>query len=222
MLFRSAGVGGKSSVAALLRSLDEKTRIKWIRLLYAYPLGINEELLRTIRDLPSVCNYLDVPLQHASERILRDMKRPLGRFSARGVVDLIKKTTPEIAVRTTFIVGFPGETEQDVLELEKFVRESSFSSVGVFTYSKEQGTPSFDLPGHISEKEKNARREQIMLAQQDAQAERLKQYLGQQIEVLVDGLHEETELLFTARSRFQAPEVDGMVIVNDADRKSVV
>lgn len=211
---------GKSNISNLLRALDEKTRIKWIRLLYAYPLGINEELLRSIRDLPSVCNYLDVPLQHASERILRDMKRPLGRYSPRGVVDLIKKTAPEIAVRTTFIVGFPGETDKDVLELEQFVRESDFSSVGVFCYSKEQGTPSFNLPGHISEKEKNARREQIMLAQQESQSKRLSRFVGQRIEVLVDGLHEETELLFTARARFQAPEVDGMVIINDADTEA--
>lgn len=205
----------KSSISKLLQALDSSTRIKWIRLLYAYPLGISEELLKNIRDLPTVCNYLDVPLQHASERVLRDMKRPLGRFAPRGVMELINKIAPEIAVRTTFIVGFPGETEEDVLDLERFVRESNFSSVGVFTYSKEHGTPSFDLPGHISEKEKNARRSQIMIAQQESQALRLKGYLGQKLEVLVDGLHEETELLWTARSKFQAPEVDGMVIIND-------
>lgn len=211
---------GKINISQLLHSLDTMTRIPWVRLLYAYPLGINEELLHTISELPSVCDYLDVPFQHVSEKVLRDMKRPLGKFSPRGVADLIQKTSPQIAVRTTFIVGFPGETEKDVLDLENFVREFPFSSVGVFTYSKEQGTPSFDLPGHVSEKEKRARRAQIMVAQQEAQAKRLQQFVGKELEVLLEGPHQETDLLFSGRTRFQAPEVDGVVIINDVQAGS--
>ncbi len=208
---------GKPNLATLLRELDAKTRMKWIRLLYTYPLGINAELLQAVLELESVCNYIDVPLQHSSESVLRQMKRPLGRSSPRGVVEQIKKASEDIAIRTTFIVGFPGETEQDILDLENFVRESNFSSVGVFTYSPEQGTPSHDMSGHISEKEKKARRAQIMLAQQEVQSRQLNAMIGKEFEVMIDGTHEETELLWVARSRFQAHEVDGTFIINDAE-----
>jgi ribosomal protein S12 methylthiotransferase len=118
-------------------------------------------------------------------------------------------------MRTTFIVGFPGETEEDVQDLEDFIREGHFSSVGIFTYSPEQGTPSFDLPGHIDEKEKKARRDRLMRAQQEVVGERLAGFLGKTIDVLVEGVHEDTDLLLTGRARFQAPEVDGTVIIND-------
>jgi ribosomal protein S12 methylthiotransferase len=208
---------GKPKLAHLLKALDEQTRIKWIRLLYTYPLGITDELLAAILAHESVCKYIDVPLQHASEAVLRKMQRPLGKNSPRGVVERIYAASTDIAIRTTFIVGFPGETEQDIMDLEQFVRESNFSSVGVFTYSPEQGTPSFDMDGHIPEKEKNARRSRIMLAQQEVQNQRLKKMIGKEFEVLIDGEHEETELLWVARTRFQAPEVDGTVIINDVE-----
>jgi len=199
----------------LLQRLDESRAVAWIRLLYAYPIGIDAELLRAIADLPSVCEYLDLPLQHASERVLRDMQRPVGRYAPRSIVELIRTTAPELKLRTTFIVGFPGEQESDVDELEAFIRAGHFSSVGVFTWSPEPGTPAHDMPNQVSEEVKQARRERIMLAQQEVNEGWLQSLIGSTIEVLVEGAHEETELLISARARFQAPEVDGTVIIND-------
>lgn len=199
----------------LLRRLGTETTMPWIRLLYAYPIGIDAELLRTIVDVPAVCNYLDLPLQHASEKVLKGMQRPLGKYSPRSVAELIRSTSPEIALRTTFIVGFPGETEDDIEQLEKLVADGFFSAVGVFTYSPEEGTPSADMPGQVPEKVKEERRKRIMLAQQRVVERRLGAMIGSRVEVLVEGAHEDTDLLLTARSRQQAPDVDGTVIIND-------
>lgn len=204
-----------ASIVELLRALDQTRAVDWIRLLYAYPLGVNEELLRTIVELPSVCNYLDIPLQHASERVLREMRRPLGKFSPRKLVEFIHKTAPQIHVRTTFIVGFPGETEADVDELESLIREGDFSHVGIFTYSAEQGTPAHDMAQQVPQEVKDERRDRLMLAQQEVMEERLQRFVGERLPVLVEGPHEESDLLLAGRTAFQAPEVDGSVIIND-------
>ncbi|MEY4668251.1 MAG: hypothetical protein RL518_950 [Pseudomonadota bacterium] len=206
---------GNARLVDLLRSLDAAQAARWVRLLYAYPVGVDDELLSAITELPSVCKYLDVPLQHASESVLKMMKRPIGRFGSRRFVEYVRSQAPTIKLRTTFIVGFPGETEADVAELEKFVAEGHFESVGVFTYSPEQGTAAFDMKDQISEKEKRVRRDRIMLAQQKVRIARNDEYIGQEFEVLVEGPHEETDMLLTARTRFQAPEVDGTVLIND-------
>jgi ribosomal protein S12 methylthiotransferase len=147
--------------------------------------------------------------------VLKSMKRPVGRFGSRRFVEYVRATAPEIKLRTTFIVGFPGETERDIEDLEAFVKDGHFESVGVFTYSPEQGTDAYALEGQISEKEKRARRDRIMLAQQKVRVQRNQEYIGKELEVLVEGSHEETELLLSARARFQAPEVDGNVLIND-------
>ena len=207
----------EGNLAALLRQIDQAEAVDWVRLLYAYPIGIDEELLRTIVECKSICNYLDLPLQHSSENVLKLMKRPVGRYGARKIVEFINNVAPEINLRTTFIVGFPGETEQDIKDLEDFVSAGYFSSVGVFTYSREEGTPSYDLPNQVPEEEKALRRERIMKAQQDVIEETLEGYVGQTLPVLVEGLHEETDLLMVGRAEFQAPEVDGSVIINDIE-----
>jgi ribosomal protein S12 methylthiotransferase len=178
-------------------------------------VGVDDELLAAISELPSVGNYLDVPLQHASESVLKLMRRPIGRYGSRRFVEYVRAQAPSIKLRTTFIVGFPGETEADVAELETFVAEGHFESVGVFTYSPEQGTAAFDMKDQISEKEKRIRRDRIMLAQQKVRIAKNDEYIGQELEVLVEGSHEETDMLLTARTRFQAPEVDGSVLIND-------
>jgi ribosomal protein S12 methylthiotransferase len=206
---------GGERLVDLLRSLDAAKSVRWIRLLYAYPVGVDDELLRAIVELPTVCKYLDVPLQHASEKVLKSMKRPIGRFGSRRFVEYVRATAPEIKLRTTFIVGFPGETEDDVAELERFVAEGHFESVGVFTYSPEQGTEAFEMGDQISEKEKRIRRDRIMLAQQKVRIERNAEYIGQEIDVLVEGPHEETEMLLSGRIASQAPEVDGCILIND-------
>ena len=202
-------------LAALLKALDDTAAVDWIRLLYAYPIGIDEELLATIAERRRLVEYLDLPLQHSAEAVLRPMQRPLGRYSPRSIIEFIRSKQPSIHLRTTFIVGFPGETEQDIQDLESFVREGHFTNVGVFTYSPEEGTPSFEMEGHIPDKEKSERRKRIMLAQQEVNAERLSGLIGKEIEVMVEGTHEDTDLLISGRARFQAPDVDGTVIVND-------
>ncbi len=192
--------------------------IEWVRLLYAYPLGIDSDLLRALVDLPRVAKYLDLPLQHSSERVLKAMKRPIGRYSPRSIVDLIKSTTgEELALRTTFIVGFPGETEADIAELEDLVRQGHFASVGVFTYSQEIGTPSAELDGQIPQEEKEIRRARIMTAQAEVLEKRLNSSIGTQARVLLESPHEDTDLLLVGRAEWQAPEVDGVVLVNDSE-----
>ncbi len=209
------GSDRSEKLVELLRRLDAAKAASWIRLLYAYPVGVDDELLSAIVELPSVCDYLDVPLQHASEDVLRAMKRPIGRFGSRRFVEYVRSTAPAIKLRTTFIVGFPGETERDIQDLEKFVSEGHFESVGVFTYSPEPGTTACSMEDQVPEKEKRARRDRVMLAQQKVRVARNQEYIGKRFEVLVEGPHEETDMLLAARSRFQAPEVDGQVLVND-------
>lgn len=208
---------GPGGLAKLLRRLDEDGAVDWIRLLYAYPIGLDEELIRTIAESKRVCNYIDVPLQHSSESVLRGMRRPVGRFASRRMVESVRSIAPEIHLRTTFIVGFPGETEEDVRDLEDFVREGHFTNVGVFTYSPEEGTNAFGLTDQIDEKEKTSRRARVMKAQQDALATRLQGFIGTEVPVLVEGAHEDSDLILSARSYFQAPEVDGQIILNDVE-----
>lgn len=211
----------ESDLTQLLRALNDTQAVPWIRLLYAYPVGTTEELLRTVGELPNVCDYFDIPLQHSSEAVLRAMKRPIGKFAARKMVEFIHKVVPQMAIRTTFIVGFPGETEEDVRDLEQFVGEGHFMNVGVFTYSREAGTPSFGYEGQIAEEEKAERRERVMLAQQRALEKTLASFVGQTLEVLVEGVHPESDQLLVSRSRFQAPEVDGTVIINRVKGKNI-
>lgn len=205
------------SLIELMREIDKLGLPLWQRLLYAYPTGINNELLEAIVSLPSVCEYIDIPLQHSSEAVLRAMRRPIGRFSARALVETIREKAPSISLRTTFIAGFPGETEKDVEDLENFILEGHFLSLGVFAFSREEGTPSYDMPGQIPAKEKESRRKRLMIAQQKAVSKKLEGFVGQNVEVLVEGPHQESELLLAARGRFQAPEVDGLVIINDIE-----
>ncbi len=207
--------GEKRRLVDLVKAIDKKKAVQWLRLLYAYPTGISDELIRAIVELPSVCEYLDIPLQHSSEAVLKNMRRPLGRFLPRRLVERIKTLAPSISLRTTFIVGFPGETEKDLEELREFVAEGHFSSVGVFAYSAEEGTPAYSMKGAMNEREKQARLRRIMSTQKKVVARILRGYLGKELEVLVEGTHSDSDLLWSGRTRFQAPEVDGQVIIND-------
>ena len=213
----SYGSDHKENLNSLLKALDAAHAVPWVRLLYLYPIGVTEELLHSMTSLETITEYIDIPLQHASETLLKVMKRPVGKYSPRSIVNFIREKSPEIKIRTTFIVGFPGETEADVAELEAFVAEGHFASVGVFTYSPEEGTPAFDLEGQISESDKKKRRDRVMRAQQKVVSSQLAHYIGSELEVLVEGLHEDTDLLLTGRARFQAPEVDGTVLINDIE-----
>lgn len=199
----------------LLNALDKASAVDWIRLLYAYPVGTDDELLKAVSELPSVVEYIDIPLQHSSEAVLKEMKRPLGKFSPRSIVEKIKTVSPNVHIRTTFITGFPGETEKDVDDLEDFIRAGHFTNLGIFTYSPEPGTPSHDMAGQIPQKIKEARRARLMLAQQDVVGAKLQSFVGQDLETLIEGTHEDTDLLLSGRARFQAPEIDGTIIINE-------
>lgn len=205
------------SILSLIEALEEDQAVDWIRLLYAYPTGISEELLSCLKNGDRLVRYLDLPLQHASERVLKRMCRPTGRFATLPLVEKIKSYDPELHLRTTFIVGFPGETEEDIRQLEELVSSGVFGSVGVFTYSREEGTPSAKMEDQIAAEVKEERRQRIMLAQQDVLERTLEQHIGKEYKVLIEGTHEDTDLLLTGRSYFQAPEVDGQILVNDVE-----
>jgi ribosomal protein S12 methylthiotransferase len=209
--------GSRVNLAKLLRELDRLRAVNWIRLLYTYPSGINKELLEAIGECASVCEYIDLPLQHCSERILQRMLRPVGKFSPRRVVDLIHSQQSTIYLRTTFIVGYPGETDKDIAELEAFVREGHFLGVGVFAYSPEDGTIAAGEGEQVEEHVKEERRQRLMLAQQEVLGKKMREMVGRRVDILLEGQHPETELLLLGRGRFQAPEVDGTVIINDVN-----
>jgi ribosomal protein S12 methylthiotransferase len=209
----------QADLPALLEALDQSAAVPWVRLLYCYPIGTDVRLLKTMARLPSVCEYIDIPLQHSSERVLKAMQRPLGRYAPRPLVQLIRKEAPNLHIRSTFIVGFPGESEADIKDLEEFIKQGHFSHVGIFSYSKEDGTPAAELKGHLPQKEKDVRRDHLMRIQREVNAQRLKGFIGRTLPVLLEGRHADTDLLLCGRTRFQAPEVDGQVIINEIDAK---
>jgi ribosomal protein S12 methylthiotransferase len=189
----------------------------WVRLLYAYPIGVNADLLRAIQSNSHICNYLDIPLQHISGPVLKSMKRPLGEKGTRELVHQMRTLTPDISLRTTFIVGFPGETDADVESLAQFIGEDHFAHVGIFTYSQEEEAKSFTFENQIEESVKQERRDYLMEIQQGVVERCLSAKIGSRARVLIDGSHVDTDLLLSARAEWQAPETDGSVIINELD-----
>ncbi len=197
----------------LLRELNKVDGIEWIRLLYAYPSCVTDDLMRAMRDSEKVCHYLDMPLQHASDAMLLAMKRGI---TQRRTLDLIKKfreTVPGLAIRTTFIVGFPGETEKDFEELLAFMEQVRFERAGVFTYSREEGTPSAAMKNQVPEKTKKQRLERAMLLQQKISQENNMKMLGKKLRVLVEEKAQERPGFWRGRSYQDAPDVDASVFV---------
>jgi len=192
---------------SLLRKLAAIPEIRWLRLLYMYPERITSELLATIAEEPKVCRYFDIPLQHASDRILKAMGRASRQSSVRRLVEEIRRVFPEAALRTTFIVGFPGETEAEYEELLAFVEEQEFDWVGVFSYSPQEGTPAADLPGQVADEIKEERRERLLKVQRRISLKRNRAWLGKRLEVLIERVGEGTG---SGRCFRQAPEVDGI------------
>ncbi len=205
---------GQRDLASFLELLLERTSIPWFRLMYLYPHGINERLLRIIKDSNRICPYLDMPIQHASSNILRAMGRKYDQLHLEKTLELIREYLPEISLRTTVMVGFPGETEEDFIELRNFIERWRFHHLGCFAYSDEEDAPSFGLKEKVPAQIGKERRDEIMALQAHISAEINASFVGQTIDVLIDGLCEETDLLLCGRSRFQAPEVDGQVYIN--------
>jgi ribosomal protein S12 methylthiotransferase len=183
--------------------------------MYAYPSTLSDQVLDAIASEDRVVKYVDIPLQHASDPVLKRMKRPTGKGNLLGMVDRIRDRVPGVAIRTSFIVGFPGETEKNFDELLSFVEAAQFDNVGVFTFSDEEGTTSFDLPDRVAPRVKEARQRRLMSAQKKIAARRNRRRIGERFEVLVEGTHSDTDLLLRGRLATQAPEIDGSVLIND-------
>ena len=201
-------LAGDASLARLLRALAVRVpEVRWLRLLYAYPASVTDELLEVVADEPAVCKYLDMPLQHISDRLLRAMRRERSGAAIRRLIARIRRAVPAIALRTSFIVGFPGETEADVRELCAFLEEAEFDHVGVFRYSQEENTPAAALPDQLPEPVKAERWKRVMAAQARVARRRAAAHRGRTAEVLVEGRDARGRL--TGRTRGQAPEIDG-------------
>ena len=207
--------GLRDGLAYLLRRLGRVDGIRWIRVMYAYPATLTDPILDAMASEEKVVKYVDIPLQHASDAVLRRMKRPTGKGNLLGMIERIRARVPGVAIRTSFIVGFPGETEADFEELLDFVEAAQFDNVGVFTFSDEEGTTSFDLEGRVAPPVKEKRRRRLMAAQKKIAARRSRRRIGERFEVLVEGTHPESDLLLRGRSASQAPEIDGMIVIAD-------
>jgi ribosomal protein S12 methylthiotransferase len=203
----------QSSLAALLPDLAAIDGIRWIRLLYCYPNFVTDELLETIAELPQVVKYIDMPLQHADDGVLRAMRRERSGAALSKLLDRIRRKVPGVALRTSFIVGFPGEDDAAFANLLDFVRREQFDRVGVFTYSREENTDAFALPGQVPERLKRERRAALMEMQAEISLNKNRDLLGREIEVLVEGSTSGRATRLRGRTPAQAPEIDGMVIL---------
>lgn len=210
---------GEYKLHELLRRLKEETNIAWLRLLYCYPDKITDELIAEIRDNDRVVKYIDMPLQHISNRVLKRMNRKGDGEMIRGVIAKLRREIPEIVIRTTFIVGFPGETEEDFSELCDFVHETKFDRAGVFTYSREEGTPAYKLPDQIDEQVKLDRMDMIMSDQMDIAASINEAKIGKTITVIYEGFDQLNKTHF-GRSEADAPDIDGKVYFKVRKKKN--
>ena len=208
-------LGKQDALARLLRELAHVDGIEWVRVMYTYPTHISDAFLDVLAEEPKAVKYLDMPLQHASQNVLKLMKRGGNRASLQRLIERVRWRVPGIAVRTTFITGFPGETEEDFEELLGFVKDVEFDRVGVFTYSDEEGTPAFDLPDKVPARTAARRRTALMKQQARISRRKNKQRVGQTVRVLFEGESKESELLWQARMETQAPDIDGCVLIND-------
>jgi ribosomal protein S12 methylthiotransferase len=209
--------GERGALPKLLRELNGVPGIEWIRLLYLYPTTITSEVIDAIADLDKVVKYIDLPLQHASDPVLKRMKRPGTRKSYGRLLENIRSRIPNVALRTTFIVGFPGETAADFAELESFVEEIGFDHVGVFTYSHEEGTSAHDLKDDVPAATKRRRQDRLMARQRDLVTTRQHARLGERTRLVIDGPSPEHELVVQGRLAGQAPEIDPVVYLTDCD-----
>src|SRR5687768_9553769 len=208
-------LGEVDALAALIRALGEIEDLEWVRVMYAYPTHISDAFLDAIAETPKAVKYLDMPLQHGSRNVLKLMKRGGTRESLEKLIARVRERVPGIAIRTTFITGFPGETEADFEELMTFVRNCEFDNVGVFTYSDEEGTPAFDLPGKVDARVAKRRRTALMKEQAKISKRKNKEKIGKTFRVLFEGFSQESDLLFQGRSEGQAQEIDGYILIND-------
>ncbi len=203
----------RPTLEELIGELVKIEGLSWIRLLYAYPDGIRESLVEVMKSEPKVCKYLDIPLQHISDPILQKMNRRSSEADIRALITRLREEIPGVALRTSLIVGFPGETDDDFKKLLRFVEESQFDRLGVFCYSREEGTPAAGMPDQVSERVKRERYKKLMRAQARLSFRRNRRLVDTVEQVIVEGYSEETELLLRGRSSRQAPDIDGQVYI---------
>ena len=207
---------GKKSLHILLKKLCEIRGIRWIRILYCYPEEIYDELIETIRDEKKICHYLDIPIQHASDRILKRMGRRTSKQELIDIVGKLRREIPDIVLRTTLITGFPGETEEDHEELKEFVDEMEFDRLGVFTYSPEENTPAAEMADQVPEEVKEERRDELMELQQEISYDRGQDRIGQELLVMIEGKVAD-ESAYIGRTYGDAPKVDGYIFVQTGE-----
>jgi len=209
-------LGDIDGLAILINELCRIERIEWVRVMYTYPTHISDGFLKAIAENEKAVKYLDMPLQHASRNMLKAMKRGGTRESLERLIKRVREAVPGIAIRTTFIVGYPGETEEDFEELVTFVKNCRFDNVGVFTYSDEEGTPAFDLAEKVPNEIAEDRRERLMKLQAGISRGINEEKVGKVFPVMFEGISEESELLWQGRLEGQAQEIDGRILINDA------
>lgn len=207
---------GKLRLAELLHDLNGLPGLKWIRVLYSYPNTFNDELIEAYATLPKVCHYVDLPLQHASDRLLHAMRRRDKLSETKKLLKKLRERIPDIVIRTTFIVGFPGETEEDFAILKEFVTEQKFENAGVFQYSQEENTVAATLPEQIPEETKQERYDELMAIQAGISEDVHRSMEDRELEVVVEGYESEEENLVAARSYREAPDIDGSIFVENA------
>ena len=202
-----------ADLLSLLKELVKNEDLKWIRLLYMYPENITDEFLEFFAQEDKLVKYLDIPVQHASNKLLRSMNRGVTREMIEGTINKLRSKIPQVAIRTSVMVGFPGETEEDFAELLDFVKTMNISHLGCFTYSKEEGTVAARMPDQVDDQVKKARQEMIMAHQQQVSHNNLESFIGQTEEVMIEKLENAKENLWQGRLSIQAPEGDGLVYV---------
>jgi len=209
--------GERGALARLLRDLNAVDGLEWIRMLYLYPTTIGDDVLDAMAECDKVCNYVDLPLQHASDRVLKRMKRPGTRAGYERLLERIRTRVPGVTLRTTFIVGFPGEADDDFAQLQDFVKSVGFDHVGVFTYSHEEGTSAHGFEDDVPARVKEQRQARLMSLQKRIVAKAQQLRVGQGVRLLVDGPSSEHELVLRARLEGQAPDIDPVVYLTDCD-----
>jgi ribosomal protein S12 methylthiotransferase len=214
-------LGLSNGISTLLRELVKIDGLKWVRFLYCYPNMVSDELVRLVSEEEKLCKYFDIPYQHASRSVLERMKRGGHREIYERQIAGIRKIMPDAGLRTSFIVGFPGESDQDFREVLTLMQNVQFDNVGVFLYSDEEGTRAFDLDAKIPRRTATRRRNALMKEQSKISKKKLTSMVGRTVEVLLDGRSDESDLLLQGRMQTQAPEIDGHVLINDTGDKQV-
>jgi ribosomal protein S12 methylthiotransferase len=210
---------GEGKLPQLLFLLSEIPELKWIRLLYTHPAHFSDDLIKVVASNPKVCKYLDLPLQHISDDILAQMNRKVKRRDVEQLIFKLREKIPDLTLRTSFIVGFPGEKKKHFEELLEFVGTTRFDKLGAFPYSPEEETPAYNLKGQVSSKVKHQRLDQLMLVQQEIAFEKNQAKVGKALTVLIDAKSNENNGYFLGRSQAEAPEVDGVILVKSDDLK---